>query len=112
ERRRRVRAEHLEIDGRAQPEVGARDGGRAAVAAVPDRRDARREALRRAEAGYVDVRVPADPRLALDVQRDPFCEVAQAVADAAVDGVLDVRVRIDEAREQDGVREMRPRSKL
>src|SRR5204863_8587087 len=99
ERGCRIGPEDLEIHGRAQTEIRAGDGGSTAVAAVADRRDPRRQALGGAETGDVDVLVPADARLPLDVQRDPLGEVAEAVAEAGVDGVLDVRVGVHEARE-------------
>src|SRR3954451_22996158 len=98
--RRRVGAEDLQVDSRPQPELRAGHRGRAAVAAVPDGRDAGGETLGRAETGDVDVLVPADARLALDVQRDPFGEIPEPIPEAAVDGVLDVRVRIDETGQQ------------
>ena len=99
ERRRRICAEDLEVDGGAQAELRAGHRGRAAVAAVADGRHAGREALRGSEPRDVDVLVPADPRLALDVQGDPLGEVAEPVAEACVHRVLEVRVRVDEARD-------------
>ena len=44
----------------------------------------------------VDVLVPADSRLALDVQGDPLGEVAEPIAEASVHGVLEMRVRVHE----------------
>ena len=82
-----------------RPRSRTGDRGRAAVAAVADRGHARGEALRGAEPRDVDVLLPADPRLALDVQRDPLREVAEPVAEASVDRVLEVRVRVHEARD-------------
>ena len=99
ERRLRVGAERLEVDDRAQPEVGAGDRGRAAEGAVADRGHARAQRLGRAEPRDRDVLVEADPALALHVARDPGREVGEAVAEAAVDRVLDVRVRVDEPRQ-------------
>src|SRR3954447_6889247 len=105
----RVRTEDLEIDGCAQTEISARDRGGSAVAAVADRAHARSEALRGAEARDVDVLPPADPRLALDVQGDPLGEVGETVPEAAVDGVLEVRVRVDEPRHDHSLRVVRAR---
>ena len=109
---RRVGAEDLEVDRGAQTEIRAGDRRRAAVAAVADGRDAGREALRGAEPRDVDVLVPADPRLALDVQRDPLGEVAEAVAETAVDRVLEVRVGVDEARDDHRVLVVRAGTEL
>ena len=55
--------------------------------------------------------VAADPRLALDVQREPRREV-EPVAEARVDRVLEVRVRVDEARDDRRVLEALARSEL
>ena len=97
ERPSRIGAEHLEVDRCTQAELGARHRGGAAVAAVADGGHTGREALRAPELRDVDVLVPADPRLALDVQGDPLGEVAETVTEASVHGVLEVRVRVDEA---------------
>ena len=53
--------------------------------------------MRGSELRDVDVLVPADPRLALDVQCDPLGKVAEAVTEASVHRVLEVRVRVHEA---------------
>ena len=42
-------------------------------------------------------------RLPLDVLRNPFGEVAEAVTEPSVDGVLEMRVRVDEPRHDHGV---------
>ncbi len=63
----------------------------------------RREAFGRAEPGDVDVLVPADACLALDVKSDPLGEVTETVAEPAVDRVFEVRVRIDEAGHDHGL---------
>ena len=93
--RRRVGAEHLEVDDRANPGDGRRLGRRAREAAVADRRDPRAEALERAvrrdRAHVVEVESP----LALDMEPDPRRE-RLPVAEAGVDGVLEVRVAVDE----------------
>ena len=88
---------------RAEAELGARYSGSAAVAAVADGRDAGRETLGGPQARDVDVLVEADPRLPLDVPGDPLGEVVEAVAKAAVDGVLEVRMRVDEAGKDDRI---------
>jgi len=85
-----IGAEDLEIDRGAQAELGAGDRGCAAVAAVTDRRDTGGKALRGSELRNVDVLVPADSRLALDVQGDPLREVSEPIAEASVHGVLEV----------------------
>ena len=94
----RVGAEHLEIDDRPQPELGRRNRRRTAVAAVADRGDTACKQLRRTEPCDVGVLVPTDPPLALGVEPDPFGEVGEPVAEAAVRGVLQVRVRVYEPR--------------
>ncbi len=43
--------------------------------------------------------------LALDVEADPVAEVGETVAEAGIDGVLEMGVRVDEAREDDRVGE-------
>ena len=98
-----IGAEDLEIDRGAQAEIRAGDRGCAAVAAVADGRDTGGQALRGSEPRDVDVFVPADPRLALDVQRDPFREIAEPVAEAPVHRVLEVRVRVHEPGNDHGV---------
>ena len=97
ERGGRVAPEHLDVDDRAQPEVGAGDRRGAGVARVADGGDSRREALCRAEAGDRVHVVQPDPRLALDVELEPGREL-EPVAEARVDRVLEVRVRVHEAR--------------
>jgi len=52
--------------------------------------------FRAAEACDVDVLVPRDPVLPLDVQRDPLREVGQAIAEAGVHRVLEMGVGVDE----------------
>ena len=91
-----IGSKDFEVDGGAQTELRAGHRSRAAVAAVPDRRHPGRKALCCSELGDVDVLVPADPRLALDVQRDPLRKVAEPVAEAGVDRILEVRVRVHE----------------
>src|SRR6266508_2224227 len=66
-----VAAEHLEIHDAAQAELRASQGRGPAVAGVAHRRDAGGEALRGAEERDRYVLVPADPRLALDVEPNP-----------------------------------------
>ena len=97
------RPEDLEVDDRAQAERVAGARGRADEAAVADRRDPRGQALGGAEPGDRLHVLEADPRLPLDVDQDPRRE-RQPVAEARVHRVLEVRVRVDEAGEDDGVR--------
>ena len=101
----RIRAEDLQVDDRAQPELGARVRARAREGGVADGRDPGGEALRRPEPGDRLHLLAADPRLALDVEPEPGRE-GPAVAEAGVDRVLEVGVRVDEPREDRGVREV------
>src|SRR2546429_1973424 len=103
ERPGRIGAEDLEIDGGAEAELSTGDRRCTAVTAVADGRDAGGETLRGSELRDVDVRSPVDPRLALDVERDPFREVTEPVAEAPVHGVLEMRVRVHEPGHDDGV---------
>ena len=89
-------AEHLEVDRAAQAEVGTGRRRRAAEAAVADGRDARAQALERPQPGDVLHVLDLDARLALDVHADPVAE-GQPVAEAGVDRVLEMGVRVDEA---------------
>ena len=104
-----ARAEHLEVDDRAQAELGARGRGGAGVARVADGRDPRREALRDAEPCDRLHLVEREPGLALDVVREPRAE-REPVAEARVDRVLEVRVRVDEARQDRRSLECRSRA--
>ena len=72
--------------------------GRAAEAAVADRRDAGAQAVERPEARDRLHVLAARSALALDVQADPVGE-PEPVSEAGVDVVLEVRVGVDEARE-------------
>ena len=107
--RRRLAAEDLEVDDRAQAELRAGMRTRAAEGEVADGRDARAQALRGAEPRDRLHVGPLEPALPLDVQRDPRAE-GEPVAEAGVDGVLEVRVRVDEARDDRRLRDdARPR---
>ena len=103
----RVGAEDLERHERAQPELVARGRGRAREACVRERPDPRAEALGRTEAGDRDRVAVEQPRLPLDVEGDPRRE-RERVAEARVDRVLEVRVRVDERRDDDGLVEAPP----
>ena len=46
------------------------------------------------------------------MQADPLREIKQRVAEARVDGVFDVRVGVDERRQEHGVVVVRPRAEL
>ena len=59
--------------------------------------------MRGSELRNVDVPSPVEPCLALDVQGDPFREVAEPVAEAPVHRVLEMRVRVHEPGHDDGV---------
>ncbi len=107
DRFRRIGAEHLEVDDRPQPELGCSHHRGAAVAAVADGRDAAREELGRAEPRDVDVLLPAQAPFALRVKPNPLGEIGQRVAEACIDGVLEVGVRVDEARQDRCVRVVR-----
>ena len=97
----RVRAEDLQVDDRAQPELGAGMCACARERRVADRGDPGSEALGGPEAGDRLHLVAVDPGLALDVGGEPGRERA-AVAETGVDGVLEMGVRIDEARHDRG----------
>jgi hypothetical protein len=108
----RLRAEDLEVHRRAETQLRRCNRGRAAVAAIADGRHTRRETFGGAEPSDVDVLLPADSVLSLDVKRDPLRKVAETVAEAPIDGVLEMRVRVDESRSDHGVRVPRPLSEL
>src|SRR5439155_9594285 len=112
ERTRHVGTEYLQVDRGAQTELGAGNGRRAAVAAVPDRRHTGRKALSGAEPGDVHVLLPADSGLPLDVQGDPLGEVTEPVSEAAVHRVLEVRVRVHEAGDDHRILVLDTRAKL
>lgn len=95
-------AEHLEVDDRAHAEVCARRRRRAREARVRKGRHARAEALGRPQPRDGHRVTVQEPPLARHVEVDPRRE-GEAVAEAGVDGVLEVRVRVDEARKEDGV---------
>ena len=63
-----------------------------------------REALERSQPGDVLHVLEVDARLALDVEADPVAE-GQPVAEAGVDRVLEMGVRVDEARDDGRVGE-------
>ena len=94
--------EDLERDQPAQSEVAAGGSGGAGEARVGGGRDPRPQALRRAEPGDREGVVPVEQPLPRDVDHQPRPEV-EAVAEARVDGVLEVRVRVDEARDDRGL---------
>src|SRR5262249_52893630 len=91
-------AEGLGGAGRGEPELGGGRGGGAGEAVARCRGDPRRERVGRAAAGDRDHRLVVERALACDVQREPVAEHA-AVAEAGVDRVLEVRVRVDEPRQ-------------
>ena len=89
--------EHLEVHGRPQPQLcgGGRRGPGEAV--VGGGRDPGAQRLEDAEAGDRDHVVAFEPVLSLDVRGDPRAECL-AVSEPGVRRVLEVRVRVDEAR--------------
>ena len=90
-------AEHLERDDPAQAELAHRCDGRAGERGVHDGGGAAAHRLERAEAREQQ-RVALDlARLALDVDVEPRPE-GEAVAEAAVARVLEVRVQVHEPR--------------
>src|SRR5687768_13754 len=72
--------EDLEVHGRPQSELVRSDRRCAAEARVADGRDPGAQAIGGAGPRDRDELVPADPRLALDVDEDPLAEV-EAVAE-------------------------------
>ena len=89
--------EHLEIDRCAQAELGG--GGRAGAgeAVVGRGRDPGAQRVGDAAGGRSRPCPPAEAALALDMRPEPRPE-RSAVAEARVDRVLEMRVRVDEAR--------------
>ncbi len=87
-----------------RPRSAQASRGRAAEAAIAHRGDARAEALERSQPGDVLHVLEVDARLALDVEADPVSE-GQPVAEACVERVLEVGVRVDEARDDGRVGE-------
>ena len=104
--------EHLEIGDAAEPQLVHRHGRRAAEAAVSDRRDPGAQALGGAEPCDRHVLVPTDPALSVSVQPDPLGEVGQRIPEAGIHRVLEVRVRIDERRDDHRVVVKRPPAEL
>ena len=107
ERRLRVVPEDLQVDDAGEPELGARGRGGPREARVADRGDSRAEALRRAEARDRDRVALEQAPLAGDVELDPGRK-REPVAEARVDRVLEVGVRVHERRDDDRVREGAP----
>jgi hypothetical protein len=91
-------AEDLEVDQTAEAGVGAGGRRRSDEAAVADGRDPGAEALERAETRDRLHVAELDALLSLDVERDPRGEV-EPVSEPGVDGVFEVAVGVDEARE-------------
>ena len=94
----RIGGEDLEVDDRAQPELGGCDCGRARERIVGGRRDPRRERVGDPAPRDREHLVEAELVLARDVRADPRSE-RLPVAEAGVDRVLEVRVCVDEPRE-------------
>src|SRR4051812_15298225 len=89
--------EDLQVDERAQARRRARARRGAAEARVADGRDPGGEALDGAELRERGEVVGLEPPLALDVEPQPRSEL-ESVAEAGVRRVLEVRVRVHEAR--------------
>src|SRR5581483_420754 len=100
-RRLRIAREHLEVDDRAEPEVGRRSRSVAGDAVVGGGGDPRGERLDDAEPRHGEHLLRLEAALALDVRADPGSE-RRAVSEARVDRVLEMRVRVDEARQDRG----------
>ena len=108
-RERRVLREDLEVDDRAQPELGGRGRGGAGEAVVGGGGDARLQRVGDAEPREREHVLVVEEVLARGVGRDPRSE-RLAVAEARVERVLEVRVRVDEARDDHRVVEVRRRA--
>ena len=106
-----LEAEHLDRDDSTETELRSSHRRRAAEARVRDRRDSGPQALGCPETGDREKLLGADTRLALDVSPEPRPE-RLPVAEACVDGVLEMRVRVDEARNDDALRETLALAKL
>ena len=101
----RVGAEHLEEDDRPQAELPAGGRGGARVAVVGGGGDPGAERVGGAGAGDREHLVELEQVLPPDVRLDPRPE-RLPVAEAGIDRVLEVRVRVDEAGHDRGVREV------
>ncbi len=100
-----VAPEDLEVDGRPQPELARRCRGRARVAVVGRRRDPGGERVGDAAAGDRHHLVERERPLARDVRSEPGPELLP-VAEARVDRVLEVRMGVDDARDDHGAVEV------
>ncbi len=100
-----VLPEDLEVDDGAQSELCGRENGCTAEARVPDRRHARCEAVRRTRPRDRDHRVEVETSLALDVEPEPV-EERKAVAEARIERVLEMGVRVDEPGKDGGAPEV------
>ena len=94
----RVVGEDLQVDDGAQAELVRGGGGDARVAVVRGGRDPGGERVGSAAARDPEHRLVVERALAQDVRGQPAAE-RLAVAEAGIDGVLEVRVRVDEARQ-------------
>src|SRR5262249_62307586 len=86
-----VLAEHLQVDDRAQAELGAGGRGSAGEAAIADGRDPGAETLGRAGPGDLEHLLLGEELLARDVQSDPGRE-GEAVPEPDIRGVLEMGV--------------------
>ena len=101
----RLAREDLEEDDRPQAELRGRCRGRAGIAVVRGGRDAGGERVEHPLQREREHRRQVEQVLARNVRRDPGPE-GLPVAEARVARVLEVRVRVDEAREDCGVLEV------
>jgi hypothetical protein len=92
---RRVGAEHLEVDDRAQPELAHCGGRGAGEAEVGGRRDPCRQRVGRALAGDRELVARRERALARDMYREPVAE-RLAVAEPPVHRVLEMGVGVDD----------------
>ena len=89
-------SEDLQVDDRSQPELVGGDCRRSGEACVRHRGHARGKALGGAKAGDRGHVLEVEPALSLHVQLEPRAE-REPLAEAGVDRVLEVGVRVDEA---------------
>ncbi len=104
-------AEHLDRNQATKAELRRSHRRHAAKACVRDRRDSGPKALGRSQTCDREELVRSDTRLALDVGPEPGSE-RLPVPEAGVDRVLEVRVGVDEPRDDDAVRKALPLAEL
>jgi hypothetical protein len=98
-----IQREHLEVDDRPQPQLRCGGRRRPGEAVVGGRRNPGAQRFEDAEAGDRGHFARLETVLPVDVRGDPRPE-RLPVAEAGVHRVLEVRVRIDEARDDRRIR--------